>query len=168
MIIPACHYYEPESMTRQSWQEWTFFVLSSNKIYCSIIFADRIESTKFIKCFYKVKYENSFTETEARFLPKAPTQNSRRLPNADLTTGINTDSFAFLAFRVATFRTRFQFFPHRSNGALAQSSVTDIGHYIRRPTRKLCKCKWWRNFKLYSTCRRTAPLLWVTQFNIHV
>jgi hypothetical protein len=39
--------------------------------------------------------------------------------------------FAFHATRVATVRTTFQFVPYRTNGALVQSSVTDIGYYIR-------------------------------------
>jgi hypothetical protein len=37
------------STTRQSWRELTFFVLNSKTIYCTIIFENRIESTKFIK-----------------------------------------------------------------------------------------------------------------------
>jgi hypothetical protein len=43
-------------MTRKSWQKWTLFVLNSDTVYCSTIFANRIESrpTKFIKCLYKV------------------------------------------------------------------------------------------------------------------
>jgi hypothetical protein len=40
-------------MICRRWLEWTF-VLNSN-IYCSIIFVNRIESAKFIKCLYEVQ-----------------------------------------------------------------------------------------------------------------
>jgi hypothetical protein len=49
----------------------------------------------------------------------------------DLTTGATAASFSFLATRIATVRNSFQIFPYRTNGALVQSSVTDIGRKIR-------------------------------------
>jgi hypothetical protein len=48
----------------------------------------------------------------------------------DSTLGANIVSFAFLVTTGATVRTQFQIFPHRMNGALVQTSVTDIGFYI--------------------------------------
>jgi hypothetical protein len=39
--------------------------------------------------------------------------------------------FAFLAARVVTVRTYFQFFLHCTDITLIQSSMTDIGYYIR-------------------------------------
>lgn len=41
-------------MTRQSVREWTFSVLNSNTIYCSIIFENRTRSEKLIKFLYKL------------------------------------------------------------------------------------------------------------------
>jgi hypothetical protein len=41
-------------MTRQIWREWNFVMLNSNTDCGSITFANRIESTKFIKFLYKV------------------------------------------------------------------------------------------------------------------
>jgi hypothetical protein len=58
-------------------------------IYCSIIFANRTESTELVKIsFFKyIKCENILTATEARFLSNAPTQtrppDSRLPPNTD-------------------------------------------------------------------------------------
>jgi hypothetical protein len=66
-----------------------------------------------------------------RLHPQNRQRNSRLRPNADSAIGATTASFAFFATRVATVRTRFKFFPHRTNGALVQSRVTDIGYYIR-------------------------------------
>jgi hypothetical protein len=45
------------------------FLLNSKALYYNFIFADLIESTKFIKCLCKVKRGNISTATEARFLP---------------------------------------------------------------------------------------------------
>jgi hypothetical protein len=49
----------------------------------------------------------------------------------DSTIGAITAAFEFFATTVATARTLFKFFPHRTNGALVQLSLTDIGYYIR-------------------------------------
>jgi hypothetical protein len=44
--------------------------LNINTIYCDIIFAHHIESTKFIEFFFKtINCENILTTGEARFLP---------------------------------------------------------------------------------------------------
>jgi hypothetical protein len=59
--------------------ETNLFVLNSKTVYCSIIFANWIESTEFITP--KTECE-IFTSTEARFLPNASTQN--RPPNSKL------------------------------------------------------------------------------------
>jgi hypothetical protein len=73
VMLPNQH-----SITRQTWREWTFFVLNSFSVYRSVVFANKVN-----------QYENIFTATEARFLPNAPTQNrppdSRLPPNADST-----------------------------------------------------------------------------------
>jgi hypothetical protein len=59
------------------------------------------------------------------------TPNSRQTHTAlDTTIGATTVSFAFLTASVATVRTSFQFFSHRTNGAFVQLSLTDIGYYI--------------------------------------
>jgi hypothetical protein len=59
--------------------------------YCSIFFANCIESRRLIKCLYKViKCQNVLTATETRFLPNVPTRNrppdSSLPPNADSAT----------------------------------------------------------------------------------
>jgi hypothetical protein len=52
------------------------FVLNRKTVYCSIIFANHVESTKVIKIFVnEIKSENIFTATEATFLPNTPRQN---------------------------------------------------------------------------------------------
>jgi hypothetical protein len=51
------------------------------------------------------------------------------------TTGTTTATFAFIATRFATVITSFHFFPHRTNGALVKSSVTDIGYFLGVDTR---------------------------------
>jgi hypothetical protein len=54
-----------------------------NATYCSIIFANRIESRLFLKCTLQIKL-NAITVTEARFLPKHNTKHTAWLqPNED-------------------------------------------------------------------------------------
>jgi hypothetical protein len=125
-------------MTRESWRDWARFVLNGNTIYCSVTFANRSESTKFIT-FLETKLNE---KTSSRRLKPDSCQTrqhktDRLTPDSrqtqtppDPTIGSTIASFAFLPTRVATVGTSFQFFPHRTNGALVQSSVTNTGLYI--------------------------------------
>jgi hypothetical protein len=78
------------------------------------MFTKSFLQTKTAKC------QNIFPANEPRFLPNAPTQN--------LIQGNTIALFAILVTRVASIRTYCHFFPHFTNGALVQSSVTDTGY----------------------------------------
>jgi hypothetical protein len=53
--------------------EIKLFVLKSNIIYCSIVFANRIESTNFIKYLYKVQFN---VKTSSRRLKQIPAKGT--------------------------------------------------------------------------------------------
>jgi hypothetical protein len=100
-------------------------------------FANCIKSTKFIQFLFSKLNVKTFSQ----WLKPDPCQTHQHktdhtTPDScqtqtppDPTIGTTIASFAFLATRLATVRTYFQFFPHRTNGTLIQSSVTCC--YIR-------------------------------------
>jgi hypothetical protein len=114
-------------------------VLDRNTVYCSIIFANRIEIQNLSNFFMKeIKFENIFMATEARFLPNAPTQtrppDSRLLPNADSARPHHRRHHNLVSISCYQSHHRqnlISIFPHCTNGALVESSLTDIGYYIR-------------------------------------
>jgi hypothetical protein len=100
------------------------------------IFANRSESTK-LYIFFSLSKLN--LKTSSRRLEPDSSQTHQpktdRLTPDSRQTQIPPDptiaSFVYLATRVATVRTQFQFFPLRTNDVFVQSSVTDIGCYIK-------------------------------------
>jgi hypothetical protein len=83
--------------------------------------------------------------TVTTLLLSVPTQTERLTPDSrrtqtppKSTTGA-IGSFPFLATTVATIKMYFQSFPYHTNGALVQSSMTDIGYYIRITSRQISK-----------------------------
>jgi hypothetical protein len=85
----------------------------------------------------KIKYENIFTATESRFPPNAPTQKDRLAADSHQTQtppDPTIASFAFLATKSPPSELNFNFFSHRTNGALVQSSMTNIVCYIGADT----------------------------------
>jgi hypothetical protein len=78
----------------------------------------------------------NFTATEVRFQPNAPTawlqtpDSRHKQTPPDPTINATTALSAFPATRVASVRNYVKFFSHRTNGALVESSVTDIGYYV--------------------------------------
>jgi hypothetical protein len=82
------------------------------------------------------------TATEARFLPKTPTQNRSRgglLTNADSARPHHRRHHGFVCISCYQSRHRqnFNFFPHRTNGTLTQSRMTGIGFCIGSRSRQI-------------------------------
>lgn len=95
-------------------------MLNSNAVYSSIIFANYIGSKK----VRKIKSENTF---EAKLLQKHLHETNRLISKADSTKPYHRRYHSIIYIldtRFATVRTKFNFFPYRSIGALAESSVT--------------------------------------------
>jgi hypothetical protein len=74
-------------------------------------------------------------QLKPNFFQTQPHKNESMTPDShqtytwpDPTIDSTIVSFALFATRVSTVRTSFQFFPHHTNGAVVQSSVTDIGY----------------------------------------
>jgi hypothetical protein len=91
----------------------TFFVLNSNIIFCSIIFANRNENTTFIKfIFIKLNVKTSSRRLKPDSCQTHQHKTDRLTPDSrqtqtppDPTIGATIASFAFLAATVATVRT---------------------------------------------------------------
>jgi hypothetical protein len=102
-------------MTRQIWRERTLLVFNNNAVYCSIVFANRIENTKFVKFLlvnWMLKHLNGdWSQIAAKPTNKKPeawlqTEESRQTQTSpDPTIGATLASFAFLAMRVANVKT---------------------------------------------------------------
>jgi hypothetical protein len=123
-------------MTRQSWREWTFLCWTVIQFIAALSF--RIElKLQYLYIFYKLNVKTSSRLLKPDSCQTHQHKTDRLTPDSrqthtppDPIAGVTIVSFAFLVTRVATVRTWFEFFPHRTNGALVQSSVTDIGYYI--------------------------------------
>jgi hypothetical protein len=137
-------------MTRENWREWT---LNSNTIYYSIIFEIRIENTKFINLFrvnqmWKHLYGDwsqipaKRTNTEPTALLQTP---AIRRPHRRRHHSV----FCISCYHSGSRQNLISIFPHRTNGPLVRSSVTDIGCYIR------CRC-----FLFWYIAAHSAVLYW--------
>jgi hypothetical protein len=102
------------------------------------LFSNCIESTRFRTFLYEVKnvktssqqLMSDFCQMHQHKTYCLTTYSRQTHPPPNPTIGTTISSFAFLATRVATIRTFFQFCLQCMNSALVQSSMTDIGYYI--------------------------------------